>query len=509
VESLEAKQHRLSAPQLYDLTELQRHANRLFGWSAKRTLDLAQGLYERAKLLSYPRTDCRHLSRSVAQTLPAIVRVIAGPYRDKLAPGTGERALGPRFVDDAKVSDHHAILPTTTAPAGVSLSEDERRLYDLVCRRLLSAWHEDHLYSVTTVISAIAANGQIDRYRTSGTRVDRPGWRVLDPPPPSARRGAAVAESDAGAGGTLLPPGLATGEALDVLDARSVAKKTRPPRRLTEAALLTAMETAGRTLEDRELSEAMRDTGLGTPATRAAIIETLLDRGYLEREGKSLRATDKGIALIETVHPEVKSPIMTGKWESELQGIQRGTASLDGFLRGIEGYVRDVVQRVRSERRPGATRARASESPRAAAAHAAEAPRQRGRPAHATRSDDARRPAASGAARPPRSPAAAAPAVPSWMQWNGAWHVRGPAGLAGTSVRVQRRDGSTAQVQLGEIAQERPAFTIYRVARSGAPASSPRRAVAPTTAAPAAPTARSSPAARVRTPAGPAAPSDP
>ena len=139
IESIESETQRMAPPPLYDLTELQRHANRLFGFSAQQTLDLAQALYERHKLISYPRTDSRHLSQDVAATLPRIVKAIAAPYREHLAPGTGERPLGRRFVDDAKVTDHHAIIPTATSPDKVALSADERKIYDLICRRLLSA----------------------------------------------------------------------------------------------------------------------------------------------------------------------------------------------------------------------------------------------------------------------------------------------------------------------------------------------------------------------------------
>ena len=143
IESVKAETQRMGPPLLYDLTELQRHANRLFGFSAQHTLDIAQALYERHKLISYPRTDSRHLSQDVAGTLPRIVQTVAGPYREHLAPGTGEKPLGRRYVDDAKVSDHHAIIPTVTSPDRVDLSPDERKIYDLVCRRLLTCWHED------------------------------------------------------------------------------------------------------------------------------------------------------------------------------------------------------------------------------------------------------------------------------------------------------------------------------------------------------------------------------
>jgi len=336
IESIKAETQRMGPPLLYDLTELQRHANRLFGFSAQKTLDIAQVLYERHKLISYPRTDSRHLSQDVASTLPAIVRNIAGPYKEHLAPGTGEKPLGRKFVDDAKVSDHHAMIPTVTSPDRVDLTPDERRIYDLICRRLLSAWHEDHIWSVTTVITAIVNAELVDRYHSSGKTIQQAGWKVLDL---QAKKKQTEEEQS-------LPSGLARGEAQDVLKAESVKKKTRAPKRLTEGTLLTAMETAGKTLDEKELSDAMKDSGLGTPATRASIIETLLKREYIVRSAKNLEATDKGIHLIEVVHPEAKSPAMTGQWEAHLKRIERGQAPLQPFIAGIEEYVREVVGKV-------------------------------------------------------------------------------------------------------------------------------------------------------------------
>ncbi len=358
IESIRAETRRMPPPLLYDLTELQRHANRLYGFSAKHTLGLAQALYEQKKLISYPRTDSRHLSTDVAATLDGIVRAVQGPYRDRLAPGTGERPLGKRFVDDSKVTDHHAIIPTPTSPEGVALSDDERKIYDLVCRRLLSAWHDDHVWSVTTVITAISnpppsgvGEPIVDRYHSTGTQVQQVGWKVLDierqkdgdRKEKEKPKEDAEAEPPSPEENQDLPPGLAEGQRQEVLEARAVAKQTRPPKRFTEATLLTAMETAGKTLDDKELSEAMKDSGLGTPATRAEIIETLLRREYIVRQGKTLEATDKGVRLIEIVHPRVKSPAMTGQWEARLQSIQRGQADLGAFLEEIEAYVREVV----------------------------------------------------------------------------------------------------------------------------------------------------------------------
>jgi len=339
IESVKAETQRMPPPALYDLTELQRHANRLFGFSAQHTLDTAQALYERHKLLSYPRTDSRHLSQDVAGTLAGIVQTVAAPYQSLLAPGTGERPLGRRYVDDTKVTDHHAIIPTVTSPERVTLPPDEAKIYDLVVRRFLSCWHEDHIWSVTTVITAIVSAGPVtDRFHSSGKAIQQVGWKVLDL---QVRRKKTPEEEE-----QTLPAGLARGQAQDVLEAEAVRKKTCAPKRFTEATLLTAMETAGKTLDEKELSDAMKETGLGTPATRASIIEVLLKREYIVRNAKNLEATDKGIQLIEVVHPEVKSPVMTGQWEAYLKRIQRGEAQLEPFLRGIEDYVRDVVGKV-------------------------------------------------------------------------------------------------------------------------------------------------------------------
>ncbi len=331
VESVDRQVRRVPPPELYDLTELQRHANRLFGYTAQRTLEIAQKLYERRKLISYPRTDSRHVSRAIESTLPAITAAIAPLYRGLVAEGTGTRPLGPRFVDDARVSDHHAILPTEARPPA-DLAADERAIYDLVCRRLLQAWHPEHVYGVTTVLTAITWNDQKDRFTSSGTSIENVGWKVLE----LARAATEV----------TLPGGLTPGMPRRVLDTKAVPRKTKAPPRFTDGTLLTAMETAGRTLDEKELSRAMRECGLGTPATRAAILETLLRREYAVRDGKLLEATDKGVSLIAMVHEHVKSPAMTGEWEAKLARIERGEVDLVSFMTDIERYVREVIGNV-------------------------------------------------------------------------------------------------------------------------------------------------------------------
>ncbi len=425
IESLTSETKKMAPPLLYDLTELQRHANRLYGYSAQRTLELAQALYEKHKLLSYPRTASRHLSATVAETLPEVVRAIRKPYEPLLAAGTGERPLGRRFVDDAKVTDHHAIIPTPTSPDEVRLSPDERRIYELVCRRLLAAWHEDHLWSVTTVITAVSSPGaaggptRVDRFHSSGTQVVRAGWKVLDvggAKPPKEREAKGSKEEGEGRepeeDAQDLPPGLERGQPQRVEDVEAVKKRTRPPPRFTDATLLTAMETAGRTLDEKELADAMRETGLGTPATRAAIIEVLLEREYLQRRGKSLEATEKGIRLIQVVHPDVKTPAMTGQWEAWLQSIERGRGDLADFLRSIEAYVIEVVGKVPMSsppRPPPVPRAAALPPPEARAPQAPTAARSPQAPQAPAASRSSQVPQAAVAVRARREPRAPTP----------------------------------------------------------------------------------------------------
>ncbi len=334
IQSIKKAQHRMLPPLLYDLTELQRHANRLYGFSADRTLELAQALYEKHKAITYPRTDSRHLSTDVARELPGLAARVARGYDEReVAEGTGSRPLGQRYVNNAKVTDHHAIIPTGST-SGLRDGSPEAKLLDLVNRRFLQAWHAEYRYSSTTVITRIAHRADADQYLSTGTAVDDEGWKVLDVKLP--RAASAKGEPD-------LPGGLVQGQQVRVLQAEAVKKRTKPPPRFTDATLLTAMESAGKTLDDKALSDAMKERGIGTPATRASIIETLLKRGYVERDKKMLRATDKGIRLVGVVHPKVRSPEMTGEWEAKLRGIERGDGGFEPFMRGIEDFVRDVV----------------------------------------------------------------------------------------------------------------------------------------------------------------------
>ena len=231
IESIEAQTQRMPPPPLYDLTELQRHANRLFGFSAQKTLDIAQALYERHKLISYPRTDSRHLSQDVARTLPRVVEAIAGPYREHARAGHRRASAGPPLRgrrQGHRSPRHHSHRHLADQ---ASLSPDERKIYDLICRRLLSAWHDDHIWTVTTVITAIRNDAIVDRYHTSGSAVQQVGWKVLDLAPREGeesrrrRRRRRRAEQE-------LPPGLAKGQPQDVLDVEVLKKKTRAAQAL-------------------------------------------------------------------------------------------------------------------------------------------------------------------------------------------------------------------------------------------------------------------------------------
>jgi DNA topoisomerase-3 len=336
IAALERSKRRTPAPLLYDLTELQRHANRLYGYTAQQTLDAAQVLYE-AKVLSYPRTDSRHLSSAVAASLPEIVEAIGPRYPGLVAPGSTTRSLGKRFVDDSKVSDHHALIPTAVVlPNSIPQSGVAGGIYDLVCRRLLSAWHADLVEAVTRVLTEVKGGEAIDVFATSGTSIEAPGWKVLDVELPSRGRPEASRPK--------IPAGLAVGEGLRVGDVVVHRKQTQPPKPFTDGTLLAAMETAGKQLGERELTDALRDAGLGTPATRAAIVETLIARKYIERSGKALRAMPSGISLIAAVHPLVKSAEMTGRWEQRLSRMERGEERLEPFMRDIAAYVTQVVE---------------------------------------------------------------------------------------------------------------------------------------------------------------------
>ncbi len=330
VERQEGKETKIPPPQFYDLTELQRHANRAFGYSAQKTLDIAQALYEKHKVITYPRTDSRHLSEDMVTRLPTIVDAVKAPYLDLLAEDTGRRVLSKRFVDNKEVTDHHAIIPTGKTLPAEAFSREEANVFDLVVRRLLAAWQRDEIQLTGKIqLQANVSAVKTHLFYLSRTITLDAGWKVLEAKKIALENRPALK--------------IKKGESIPVREFKPEDKATKPPPRLNEASLLTAMESAGKSLNDKELSDAMKDRGLGTPATRASIIEILLHRGFIMRDGRSLQATDKAFKLIGLVHSEVKSPEMTGRWEAQLRSIEKGTVSFSAFMTDIEDYLRRVI----------------------------------------------------------------------------------------------------------------------------------------------------------------------
>jgi DNA topoisomerase-3 len=339
VTKLDKKEERERPQLLYDLTSLQRNANTQYGFSARRTLRAAQALYEEHKAITYPRTSSRFLSGDLIPELKPTAELVGRrpeyAQAARYVAGLDELPLG-RVVNDAKVTDHHAIIPTRAEHDVDRMGEDERKIYDLVARRFLAVFHQDAVYERTRIETTVEEHV----FRTSGRVLLEAGWRSVYGE--EARNGQASEDDDSGGDQEL--PRLEQGESVETREIESLRKETQPPRRFSDASLLGAMETAGKDIEDAELREAMKDSGIGTPATRAAIIERLIDVGYLEREGRALRATEKGIQVIGLLgdHP-LTSPELTGDWEHRLGRIERGEDSRPRFMSDIVRFTTDTV----------------------------------------------------------------------------------------------------------------------------------------------------------------------
>jgi DNA topoisomerase-3 len=344
VESVERKQQSERAPLLYDLTSLQRDANRRFGFSARRTLQAAQSLYEDKKAITYPRTSSRYLSGDmVPQLKPTAATLEPIPHYAEAARfvvALDELPLS-RVVNDARVDDHHAIIPTDIEHELDRFSPDERRVFDLVARRFLAVFHPPARYERTTIVTLV----EEERFRTRGKVTLEPGWRGVYGLEADAERQQQQPEEDAETSAEL--PRVEQGQRVRCVEAESEAKETKPPPRYTEATLLSAMEGAGKLVDDEELREAMKERGLGTPATRAEMIETLIRREYIERVGKDLQATPKGLQVITMLeeHP-LTSAELTGGWEKRLADIEHGAGDREAFMREIAGFTRETVEQI-------------------------------------------------------------------------------------------------------------------------------------------------------------------
>lgn len=312
-------------PLLYDLTALQRDANTRLDFSADRTLSLAQGLYEK-KVLSYPRTGSRYVSEDVFDEIPSRIALLRQhPRFGQYAASLSGAPLNRRSVDGGKVTDHHALIITENLPSG--LSKDEQAIYDMVAARLLEAFSAPCIKEVTEIHAAVGN----DTAQAKGTVVKSAGWR-------------AVCGEKEDADEDALLPRLEQDESIPIQLLEAVERQTKPKPLHTESSLLSAMEHCGREIDDEQLRASIRKTGIGTPATRAAVIETLFARGYIRREKKSLVPTDKGMAVYETVKDKkIANVEMTAAWEDALARIESGEADAAAFRRDIEAYTAQIV----------------------------------------------------------------------------------------------------------------------------------------------------------------------
>ena len=323
-------------PLLYDLTTLQREANAQLGFTAKKTLATAQKLYEQHKLLTYPRTDSRYLSHDMLGKVQSTLE----RYDGALKP-IGEQALAygvrmtKRAFDDAKLTDHHAIIPTGKRAENVNLTADERKLYEMVARRLAAVFYPNYEYDALRVVTTCGE----DDFLSTGKAVTQEGWKAVYGGDETRERRKKKTDDD-----EQRLPALAVGDERRCENAQVVRDQTKPPKEYNDASILLDMEHAGRQIEDEEIREQMKDCALGTPATRAAIIERLIDVGYVQRSGKTLVATEKGVHLIEAVPPEIASPETTGRWERALAEIARGSDGEARFRQGIARLAAFLVQ---------------------------------------------------------------------------------------------------------------------------------------------------------------------
>jgi DNA topoisomerase-3 len=339
ITKLETTKRSEKAPLLYDLTSLQRDANTRFGFSARRTLAAAQRLYEEHKALTYPRTNSRFLPSDMGAEIKPIAELVGRhrEYAKGAAYVTGLDVLPTgRVINDAKVTDHHAIIPTRSEHKLDKMSDDDRRVYDLVARRFLAVFHPEAVFENTRLETTVAEHV----FRTRGRVLLEAGWRGVYGE--ESLESGAAADDDEGGPQTL--PKLERGEAVATLEVASEEKVTKPPRRYSDASLLGAMETAGKLVDDDELREAMKDSGIGTPATRAAIIERLIDVGYIERDGRSLVATEKGLNVIRLLgEHKLTSPSLTGDWEQRLGRIEHGEEAREKFMSDIALFAGETV----------------------------------------------------------------------------------------------------------------------------------------------------------------------
>jgi DNA topoisomerase-3 len=345
ITKLETTRRKERAPLLYDLTTLQREANNRYGFSARRTLSAAQRLYEEHTALTYPRTNSRFLPSDmkgdIKPTAELVGRNPAYAAGAKYVTGLDVLPFG-RVVNDKKVTDHHAIIPTRSEHRVDKMNDDDKKVYDMVARRFLAVFHPDAEFENTRVETTVEDHV----FRTRGKVLLVPGWRGVYGETAQGAPDAPARETEDDEKEQRLPK-LAQGERADVHSIESLEKETQPPRRYSDASLLAAMETAGKLVDDEELREAMKDSGIGTPATRAAIIERLIQVGYIERDGRALVCTEKGLNVVRLLaeHP-LTSPSLTGDWEARLAKIEAGSDTRRKFMGDIAQFAESTVKQL-------------------------------------------------------------------------------------------------------------------------------------------------------------------
>lgn len=342
VTSVEKKKGTEMPPRLYDLTSLQVDCNKKFGFSADQTLQLIQSLYEK-KITTYPRVDTTYLSEDIYPKCGPILNGISGRYGELLMPLRGAKLLKRKKVfDSSKVTDHHAIIPTGVAPQ--NLSDMEMKVFDLVARRFISVFYPDCKFATTTVLGEAADVP----FKATGKLILEPGWRAVYQAVRSQQMPTENDEERPDDAERTLPDFVRGESGPHTPDLTQ--KMTQPPRPYTEATLLRAMETAGRTVEDEELRDVMKENGIGRPSTRAAIIETLFRRQYIRRQRKNILATPTGIELIAIIKEELlKSAELTGRWERKLRLIEQQQYSAPQFIEELKQMVQEIVMQVLSD----------------------------------------------------------------------------------------------------------------------------------------------------------------
>ncbi|MCT4612303.1 MAG: DNA topoisomerase 3 [Clostridia bacterium] len=329
VENIEKELKKINHPLLYDLTELQRDGNKKFGFSADRTLKIVQSLYEKRKMVTYPRTDSRHLSDDMIPIIKSTVSKLSNTkYSDnvKYIESLDKLPITKRIVDNKKVTDHHAIIPTNVNPKINLLGDDEAKIYDLIVKRFLCVFYPKYEYETTKIF--LKSEGE--DFISQGRMLKKLGWKEV-------YKGEKDDDTD------KLLPVMKKDDVFENIEVEIITKKTKAPSFYNEATLLSAMENAGKFVEDEEIKEKLKESGLGTPATRANIIERLISVKYVKREKKNLRVTEKGMKLISVVPKELKSPITTGKWEKGLNQIAKGNMEMEKFMGSIYRYVNYLV----------------------------------------------------------------------------------------------------------------------------------------------------------------------